>query len=97
MDGGLLAEGGFELIGWKLGDERGVEMAESLLQLERPEEGGRHGHLLVEREPDEECERVFCEELIGLGGSGEVDRSWFGHGLDATCASPGGDDSRGSS
>ena len=84
MDGRGLAEGGLELVGWQGCDALRVEMTESLLQLQRSRERGRHGHLLVEGEPDEECERVVRQKLVGLDVPREVDRFRFGHTLDAT-------------
>ena len=52
---------------------RRVEVAEPLPQLERAEERRLHGHLLVEREPDQERERVACDERVGLVVAGEVE------------------------
>ena len=53
---------------------RRVEVAEPLLQLEWPCEGGLHGHLLVEREADQQRERVAREQRVRLGVAGEVER-----------------------
>ena len=52
---------------------RGVEPAEAALELAGPGEGLLHGHLLVEREPDEERERVAGEERVRLVVVGEVE------------------------
>ena len=43
------------------------------LELERPQERCRHGHLLVEREPDQERERITRDQRIRLGVVGEVE------------------------
>ena len=45
---------------------RDLERSEPLLDLERPGERGLHRHLLVEREPDQQCERVGGEQLVRL-------------------------------
>ena len=47
----------------------GVERAEPLLQLERAREAVGTGHLLVEREADQERERLLRQQLVGLGSS----------------------------
>ena len=52
VDAGLLAEDLQQAVRVEAGDLRGVEAAEALLQLERPAERGRDGHLLVEDEAD---------------------------------------------
>ena len=54
------------------GDRRGVERTEPAAQLERSREGLLDGHLLVEHEADEQRERVFGEEGVGLGIAGEM-------------------------
>ena len=72
MDGRPLAEGGFERGGVELGDRAGVERAEPLLDLERAGESGRHRHLLVEREADEERHRLRGQELVRLVAVREV-------------------------
>ena len=50
-----------------------VERAEPLLELERAGERGRHGHLLVEREADQQRERVLRDERVGLVVAREVE------------------------
>ena len=55
VDRRALSEGGLELGGIHRRDPLRIEPADALLQLLRPGERGRHGHLLVEREADEEC------------------------------------------
>ena len=55
-----------------------VEAAEALLQLERAGERDRHRHLLVEREADEQRERLARDQGIRLGVAGEVQH--VGHG-----------------
>ena len=58
---------------------RRLERAEPLFQPQRPEERLLHGDLLVEREPDEQRERIFREQLVGRFVHCEVER--VGHGL----------------
>ena len=58
-------------------DRARVEAAQTLLQLQRPEERGRHRHLLVEDEPDQERERLGGDQPVGLRVPGEVQR--LGH------------------
>ena len=77
VDRRFLAERGLELGGIHRGDPAGVERADPLLQLERSGEGGLHGDLLVEREPDQERQRITGEELVGLVRVREVER--LGH------------------
>ena len=43
---------------------RRIERAEPLLQLQRPGERRLHGHLLVEREADQQRERLVREQLV---------------------------------
>ena len=43
-----------------------------------PTNASRHGHLLVEREADQECERLACEQRVRLVVAGEVQT--LGHG-----------------
>jgi hypothetical protein len=73
VDGRPLAERGRELGGIHRRDPVGVEVPEPPLQLERAEERRRHRHLLVEREPDQERERVACVERVGLVVAREVE------------------------
>ena len=47
--------------------------------LKRPGERALHRDLLVEREPDQERERVAREERVRVGIAGEVDRVGRGH------------------
>ena len=56
-----------------LRDPAGVERPDPLLQLQRPGERGRDGHLLVEREPDQERHRLLREQRVGLVVAGEVE------------------------
>ena len=51
----------------------GLERAEPLAQHERPRERLLHRHLLVEREADEQRERVLDEQHVGLVVVGEVE------------------------
>ena len=52
---------------------RGIEVADPALQLHRSAEGLLHGHLLVEREADEEGQRIGGEQPVGLVVAGEVE------------------------
>ena len=72
VDRRLLAKGRLERGGVGLRDPAGVERPDPLLQLQRPGERGRHGHLLVEREADQERHRLLREERVGLVVAGEV-------------------------
>ena len=56
-----------------------LERAEPLLQSQRAEERLLHGDLLVEREPDEQRERIVGEQSVGRLVLREVER--LGHGL----------------
>ena len=58
MDRRALAEGRLELLGIHRRDRCGVERADPLLELQRPGERRLDRHLLVDREPDEERERL---------------------------------------
>jgi len=62
----------------------GVERADALLQGERPGEGLLHGHLLVEREADQQRERVAREQLVRVGIGCEV--QCVGHHADSRLA-----------
>ena len=85
MDSRTLPEEALELGRIRCDDLRRVELAaEALLQLERPQERRRHRHLLVEREPDEERERILRDELVRLVRVGEVER--LGHELIVTAS-----------
>ena len=53
------------------GDPRSVEVADPLLELVRTAERLLDGHLLVEREPDEQGERLGDEQPVGLVVAGE--------------------------
>ena len=70
MDGGALAEDRLEV---GLGQRRRFDRAEPLAQHERAHERLLHGHLLVEREADDQRHRVRRDERIGLVGVGEVE------------------------
>ena len=56
---------------------RSIDAAQALLELARPCEGSRNRHLLVEREPDQERERVLREERVGRIVACEIET--FGH------------------
>src|SRR5437868_3298876 len=66
MDRRTLSEGVREAIGIDRRERRRVEGAESTTDLERPVERLLDRHLLVEREPDQECERLLHEKAIRL-------------------------------
>ncbi len=72
VDGGRLAEERLELARVGRGDRAGVERAESALELQRAGERRLHGYLLVEREPDQQRERILGDELVGLVVAREV-------------------------
>jgi hypothetical protein len=70
MDRGLLAEGGVEV---GVGERGGVDRADAFAHHERTRERLLHGHLLVEREADQERHRVGGDQLVRLVGVGEVE------------------------
>ena len=72
VDRRLLAERLQEPVGIAPRDLGRVEAAQTLLQLQRAEERGRHRHLLVEDEPDQERERLLRDQPVGLVVPGEV-------------------------
>ena len=73
MDRRLLAEERLEVR--VVRDRLRVERAEPLLQAERPCERLLHRHLLVEREADEQRERILRDERVRLVVVREVRRS----------------------
>ena len=66
-----LAEHLGELLGIARRDARGVEVPETRAKLERAGEGLLDGDLLIEREADEERERVGGDQAVGLVVAGE--------------------------
>jgi len=62
------------------GDRARVERPQPLLDLQRPAERGLYGHLLVEREPDQQRERLLRDQCVGLVVAGEVEPVGCGHG-----------------
>ena len=72
VDAGLLAEDR-TAVRIEAGDLGGVQAAETLLQLERAGERGRHCHLLVEDEADEQRQRLRRDQPIGFLVPGEVE------------------------
>ena len=75
MDRGLLAEHRLEV---GLGERPRVEGAEPPPELERARERLLHGDLLVEREPDEQRERIGPEQRARLGIVREPERRRHG-------------------
>jgi hypothetical protein len=67
------------------GDLARVERPEPLLQLERPRERRLYGHLLVEREADQEGERVLGEECVCRIVAREVERARYAWMLEVAC------------
>ena len=55
-------------------DPRGIEVAEPALELGRAAERLLDGDLLVEREADEQGERIVGEQAVGVGVAGERER-----------------------
>ena len=80
VDGRLLAEYILQPLRIDACDLRRVEATEPLLDLERSGERGRHRHLLVEREADEERKRVFRDQPVGGVVTGEVQAVRCRHG-----------------
>ena len=77
-----LAEHGGELLGVARRDARAVEVSQARAQDERPRERLLDGDLLVEREADEERERVGGDQPVGLVVAGEGQA--LGRGCDAS-------------
>ena len=77
MDPRALAEHVLERLRIHRGDSARIERPDALLQLERACERGLHRDLLVEREADEERERLTGDQLVRLVRVGEVER--LGH------------------
>ena len=77
MDRRALAEHGLEPRGIGGGDRTGVECAQPVPELQRSEERRRDGHLLVEREADQERERIAAMQRVRLCVVREVQR--LGH------------------
>src|SRR5205823_7830554 len=80
MHGRLLTEGLLDAARVGGRDALRVERAEAPLELERPGERSRHGHLLVEREADEQRERLTRDQPVRLVVVGEVQPVGRGHG-----------------
>ena len=62
-----------ELRGIHRRDPPGVERADPALQLERARERLLYGNLLVEREADQQRERLVDEQPVGLVVAGEAE------------------------
>ena len=88
VHGRPLAEGRVEHSRIHGRDARRVEVAEPLLQLERSREGGLHRHLLVEREADQQRQRVSRQQRVRLWIAGEVERGRRGRHEADTSPSP---------
>jgi hypothetical protein len=69
VDGGDLAEDRLQVRGRH---GRRVERPEPLLERERPHERLHDRHLLVEREADQQRERILGDQRVRLVGVGEV-------------------------
>ena len=82
------AEDGLELGRIDRRDPRGIEMPEPALELGGPREGLLHRDLLIQRETDQERQRVVGEQAVRLGVAGERERVGLGHG--AMVARPSG-------
>ena len=78
VQGGPLTEGRVELARIHRGDLRGIEVAEPAPELERAAERLLDGHLLIEREPDQQRERLVGEESVGFLVAGERAAKWAG-------------------
>ena len=73
------------------GDPGGVEVAEPALQVGRSAERLLDGHLLVEREPDQQRQRFVDEQAVGIGVAGERERgraSSWAHGTRSDAREP---------
>jgi len=79
MERGPFPEDGVQL-DWIHGrDACRVEVAETALELGRAAERLLHGHLLIEREPDQQGERLDDEQAVRGGVAGERKRGWGRH------------------
>ena len=58
------------------GERRRVQRPRALEQHERSRERLLDGHLLVDREPDQQRERLAHQQLVRLVGVGEVQLLW---------------------
>ena len=90
MDRRTLAERVLERLRVHGCDRARVERPDPLLEAERPGERLLHRHLLIDREPDQQRERVTGDQRVRLVRVREVQR--LGHGFDSrlsVCASCG--------
>jgi Phosphotransferase enzyme family len=82
VHGRLLAEDTIDLARIGAGDRVRVEGAQPLLDLQRPREGRLDGHLLVERESDQQRHWLLAEQGVGFLVPREVEHR--PHDCDAT-------------
>src|SRR5918993_5802552 len=70
-----------ELVSVRPGQLGGVEAvdAETVGQQPRCAEGALHRELLVEQHPDQECERVAAQQVVGRGVLGDAERGHAEH------------------
>ena len=71
MERRALAEDGVEGRGIRRRDPGGVQVAEPALELDGAAERLLDGHLLIEREPDQQGERFLDEQAVGVVIAGE--------------------------
>ena len=71
MDGRWRPEHALELGGVRPGDAGRVQVTQPAAELQRAAEGLLDRDLLVEREPDEERERLLDQQAVGLVVAGE--------------------------
>ena len=76
MQGRTLAEGPVQLGGIGAGDPGWIEVAQPAAQVDRSRKRLLHGHLLIEREPDQQRQGIAGDQLVGLVGVGEVQPIW---------------------
>ena len=62
--GGLRADGG-EALRVGIGDQAGIDAAQTVSDLSRTRESNLHRNLLIEQHPDEQSERFFGQQRIG--------------------------------
>ncbi len=80
MQGRTLAEDRPERLGLHRRDLGGIEVAEAALEFKRTAEGLLDRDLLIEREADQQCQRLLGEETVGIGIPGIWKRVGSAHG-----------------